>query len=131
MRTKSITALYVLLLAGIVYLAGHRQYHGLFSAVRSVPGGDKLGHLLLMGLLSFLLNTSLRCRTVGVCGRRILLGSIIVCVAVTLEEVSQIFVRYRSFDPVDLLFDYLGIWAFGKAAVYLRARRSLRADGVA
>ena len=26
---------------------------------------------------------------------------------VTLEELSQMFVRYRTFDPVDLVFDYL------------------------
>jgi len=129
--TKLLTALYVLLLAGIVYLADHHRYHGLFSAVRSVPGGDKLGHLILMGLFSFLLNTSLRCRTVGAYAGRVLLGSVIVCVAVTLEEVSQLFLRYRSFDPLDLFFDYVGIWAFGKAAVYFCKRRSLKQGGVA
>ena len=131
MKTRLLTVFYILLLAGIVYLAGHRQYHGLFSAIRNIPAGDKVGHFLLMGLLSLLVNLSLRCRTVRLFARHVLFGSLIVWLAVTLEELSQIFLRYRSFDPVDLLFDYLGIWAFGKAAVYLWARRGLKSDGVA
>lgn len=123
MKIIWITGLYVLLLMSIVYLADHHQYQDLFSIIRSVPGGDKCGHFLLMGLLSFLLNTSLRCREVDVRTRHVLWGSLIVSMAVTLEEVSQIFMQYRSFDFVDLLFDYLGIWAFGKLALYVRAKR--------
>jgi hypothetical protein len=73
-----ITATYVLLLISIVYLADHNQYHTLFSVIRSVPGGDKGGHFLLMGLFSFLLNWSLRCRTLQLSARRLLLGSLIV-----------------------------------------------------
>ena len=123
MKITWITGIYILLLMSISYLAAHHEYHDLFSIIRSVPGGDKSGHFLLMGLLSFLLNTSLRCRELDVRTRRVLLGSVIVSIAVTLEEVSQLFMHYRSFDWVDLLFDYLGIWVFGKVALYVRARR--------
>ena len=126
MKIIGITGIYILLLVSIIYLAAHQQYHELFSIIRSIPGGDKGGHFLLMGLLSFLLNTSLRCRAVNLRTRRVLLGSVIVSMAVTLEEVSQIFVQYRRFDLVDLLFDYLGIWVFGKIALF-RARRLTRA----
>ena len=122
MKIIWITGIYILLLMSIVYVADHHQYHDLFSIIRSVPGGDKYGHFLLMGVLSFLLNTSLRCREVDVCTRHVLLGSAIVSLAVTLEEVSQIFIQHRSFDLADLLFDYLGIWVFGKVALYVRAR---------
>lgn len=124
MKTRALTALYVLLLAGVVYLAGHRHHHGLFSFIRAVPGGDKCGHFLLMGLLSFLVNASLGCRTVRVRGARLLLGSLCVAAAVAAEEFSQLFLRYRSFDLVDLLFDFLGIWLFGRAALYLLTRRT-------
>ena len=127
MKTRSITVLYILLLIGIVYLAGQQQYHSLFSIIRDIPAGDKCGHFLLMGLFSFLLNTSLCCRTVEASSGRMLLGSLIVSLAVTLEEISQIYVRNRSFDLADLFFDYLGIWVFGKAALYLRERRSVKA----
>src|SRR5688572_30509095 len=107
MKITWITGIYILLLISIIYLAGHHQYHELFSIIiRNVPGGDKLGHFLLMGLLSFLLNASLRCRELDVRVTHVLLGSVIVSIVVTLEEVSQIFMQYRSFDLVDLLFDY-------------------------
>ena len=125
MKIIWITGIYILLLMSIVYLADRHQYHDLFSIIRSVPGGDKYGHFLLMGLLSFLLNTSLRCRELDVRAMHVLLGSVIVSIAVTLEEVSQIFMQYRSFDLIDLLFDYLGIWVFGKAARYVWAGRNL------
>jgi polysaccharide biosynthesis protein VpsQ len=123
MKITWITAIYVVLLMSIVYLADNRQYQDVFSIIRNVPGGDKCGHFLLMGLLSFLLNTSLRCREVNVRAKHVLLGSVIVSLAVTLEEISQIFIQYRSFDLLDLLFDYLGIWVFGKVALYVWIRR--------
>ena len=123
MKTRVITTLYVALLAGIILLAGSREYHTLFSGIRRIPGGDKLGHFLLMGLFSLLLNASLSCRMVRILAARVLLGSAVACAAVTLEEVSQIFVRYRTFDPVDLVFDYAGIWAFGRLALYIKLRR--------
>jgi polysaccharide biosynthesis protein VpsQ len=128
MKSRFFTVIYLMLLAGIVLLAGSQQYHGLFDGVRRIPGGDKLGHFLLMGLLSLLLNVSLDCRTVRAFGRPLLLGSLVACVAVTLEEFSQIFVRYRTFDPVDLFFDYGGIWAFGRLALYLKIRRGRPAE---
>jgi VanZ family protein len=123
MKTRLITSLYVVLLVVIVLLADHREYHTVFDAVRRIPGGDKLGHFLLMGLFSFLMNVSLSCRTVRISAARVLLGSAVVCAAVTLEEFSQIFVRYRTFDLVDLAFDYAGIWAFGRLALYVELRR--------
>jgi hypothetical protein len=123
MKSRLITVLYITLLAGIVLLADTREYHNVFDAVRRIPGGDKLGHFLLMGLFSFLLNVSLSCRTMRVTSARVLLGSAIACAAVTLEEFSQIFVRYRTFDLVDLAFDYAGIWAFGRLALYAELRR--------
>ena len=127
MKSRFVTVLYLALLAGIVLLADSHQFRGLFDGVRRIPGGDKLGHFLLMGLLSFLLNVSLDCRALRAFGRAALVGSLVACAAVTLEEFSQLFVRYRTFDPVDLVFDYAGIWAFGRLAVHLKTRRARRA----
>jgi len=128
MKSRFVTVLYLALLAGIVLLADSQQSQGLFDGVRRIPGGDKLGHFLLMGLLSFLLNVSLDCRTLRVFARPLLLGGLVACVAVTLEEFSQIFVRYRTFDLVDLVFDYGGIWAFGRLALSLKIRRGRPAE---
>lgn len=126
MKITWITIIYFLLLICIIYLADHHQYHTLFTVVRSMPGGDKSGHFLLMGLFSFLVNSTLSCRILNVRGRHLLLGSVLVFLLVTLEEISQRFVRYRTFDLVDLLFDYVGIWVFGKAALFLWLRRIVK-----
>ncbi|HEV2913166.1 MAG TPA: VanZ family protein [Pyrinomonadaceae bacterium] len=124
---KWLTAIYLFILGLIVFLADQREYQPLFRRVREMPYGDKLGHLVLMGLFSFLLNTALECRTLRILKIELLRGSLIVALVVTLEEFSQLFIRYRSFDPVDLLFDYLGIFSFGLLAYHLKRRRRYRA----
>jgi VanZ family protein len=82
-----------------------------------------MGHLILMGLFSFLLNMALQSRTVRVWKIELLKGSLIVALVVTLEEFSQLFIRYRTFDVGDLLFDYVGIFSFGLLASLLTRRR--------
>jgi VanZ family protein len=42
---------------------------------------------------------------------------------VTLEEFSQLYLRFRSFDLVDLFFDYVGIFLFGQLAYFIKRRR--------
>src|SRR5215211_3996967 len=113
---KWLTALYFLILGVIVFLADQKKYQPLFRRVRELPYGDKLGHLILMGLFSFLLNMALQCRTLRLWKVELLKGSLIVALIVTLEEFSQLFVRYRTFDLGDLLFDYIGIFSFGLLA---------------
>jgi VanZ family protein len=79
-----------------------------------------------MGLFSFLLNMALSCRTVKVWKIELLKGSLLVALIVTLEEFSQIFIRYRTFDAGDLVFDYVGIFSFGMLARLLTRRRVAR-----
>jgi VanZ family protein len=124
---KWLTGLYLLLLGVIVFLADQQRYQPLFRRVRELPYGDKLGHLLLMGMLSFLLNLTLSCRWMRVWKIELLKGSLIVAVIVTLEEFSQIFVKYRTFDLGDLFFDYVGIFFFGMFAYLLTRRKMSRA----
>ncbi|HEX8142965.1 MAG TPA: VanZ family protein [Pyrinomonadaceae bacterium] len=124
---KWLTGLYFLLLGVIVFLADQKRYQPLFRRVRELPYGDKLGHLILMGILSFLLNLALSCRTVRVWKLELLKGSLMVALVVTLEEFSQIFIKYRTFDPGDLLSDYLGIFCFGLLAQILTRRKTARA----
>jgi polysaccharide biosynthesis protein VpsQ len=109
---KILTVCYVFVLAGIIFLADVKSTRYVLSFVGSIPFGDKLGHFFLFGTFSFLLNLSLGCRKV----RRVLSGNLIVSVIVTIEEISQIFIRGRSFDLTDLIADFLGILLFGKLA---------------
>jgi polysaccharide biosynthesis protein VpsQ len=126
---KWLTGLYFLILGVIVFLADQQKYQPLFRRVRELPYGDKLGHLVLMGLFSLLLNMALQCRTWRVWKMELLRGSLIVALIVTLEEFSQIFIRYRTFDAGDLLFDYVGIFSFGLLARLLTRRRFAAVKG--
>jgi polysaccharide biosynthesis protein VpsQ len=81
--------------------------------VGSVPFGDKIGHLVFIGILTFLLNDALDGRMVKMGGLKVLLGCSIVAVVMTLEEISQIWIPWRTFDLVDLSANYLGIGLAG------------------
>ncbi|MDQ3800257.1 MAG: VanZ family protein [Acidobacteriota bacterium] len=126
-RIKILAALYILALAGIVVLADIRETQYLFRPVRRLPYGDKIGHFLLMGMFSLVVNLVLRARTVRLFRKfGYLLGSLIVLAIVTAEEFSQIFVRGRSFDWTDLAADWAGIFIFGELARFLSRRGFLR-----
>ena len=93
----------------LIYFADRGIMPGGIGCLASIPGWDKAGHLLLIGLLAFLVNLGFSGRTVVLLSRKILLGSLITFLVVTLEEISQLFFPLRTFSLVDLSFDYLGI----------------------
>jgi hypothetical protein len=128
MKLKWLAIIYALFLALLVFMADQKQYQFIFRVVRSTPYADKVGHFLLMGLFSLLVNLALSCRKMKVGGLYFLIGSAIVALVVTLEEFSQIFVRYRSFDLFDLASDYTGIFLFGLLASYLTKIRLAKQD---
>lgn len=122
MKIKILTGIYVFLLAVLILLADLRRTQYLLDFVGSIPNGDKIGHFILAGTLSFLFNSALKTKTIEIWKFDCLLGSLIVLVIVTLEEFSQIFVRGRSFDFIDLAADYTGIIIFGEIARHLRRK---------
>ena len=113
---KLITITFSVILIIIVIVANLGLGPTFFPIVYKIPWGDKIGHFLLIGTLSFLVNYVLSSRRVSVLSQSILLGSAIVLVIVTIEEFSQIFLDYRSFSIIDLAFDYSGILFFGYLA---------------
>ena len=117
---KILTVCYVLILAGIIFVADRKSTQYLLNFIGNIPYGDKLGHFFLMGMFSFLLNLSFNCYKVW----GILIGNLIVAGVVTIEEFSQIFVRGRTFDWTDLISDFLGIFIFGELArlIFLKFR---------
>lgn len=125
MKTKLIAIAYFVFLGVVVYFADSRAHLHWFTYLRSIPGGDKYGHFLLMGSLAFLVNLSLSCRVVRIAGRGFLLGSLLVLILITIEELSQRFVPYRTFDLLDLLADYLGVFVFSWLALAVQRRRAV------
>ncbi len=116
---KIVTAIFIGFLTVIVIGANQASLPDFLRSVYSFPGGDKAGHFLLMGTLSLLVNLSLGLRQVKFFSRRLLSGSLIVLVVVTLEEASQLWSTVRTFSLVDLGFDYMGIIGGGYLATLL------------
>lgn len=123
-RMKIILVVYILILAFIIFLADNKGTAYLLNFMRNIPYGDKIGHFLLMGGFSFVLNLALNAKTLKVWKFNYLLGSLIVLVVVTIEEFSQIFVRGRTFDLTDLAADFLGVFLFGEFARFICRRKS-------
>ena len=71
---------------------------------------------VLWMLMCGLLNLALGRRTVLFSGRGWLLGSVLIVIFCTLEEISQHWLPARSFDLLDLAGDYAGIFCFGSLA---------------
>lgn len=114
-----VTAVFVVFLLSVIYIANQGTVTGPLRFIYVLPGGDKVGHLVMMGILSFLVNLSLRGALMRVGRWYTLKGSLLVGMAVTVEELSQQFVESRTFSLVDLAFDFVGIWLFGRLALAL------------
>ena len=124
MKTRLLAIAYFLFLAVVIYLADTRAHLHLFSFIRSTPGGDKCGHFLLMGGFALLLNLSLSGRVVRVAGSAFLVGSIVALTLITIEEFSQRLIPHRTFDLLDLLADYAGVFVSGRLAIVILRRQS-------
>lgn len=84
------------MLAGIVVLADVRETQYLFTFVRNLPFGDKIGHFCLMRMFSFVVNLAQKARTFRVWKLNYPFGSLIVFAVVCAEEISRFFVRGRT-----------------------------------
>ncbi|CAK8724561.1 VanZ family protein [Candidatus Electrothrix aarhusensis] len=93
----------------VVYSANQGNLPFFIRRLYMFPGGDKVGHFILLGIASFLANQLLHPRHFLVFGKVFFVGTLIVLVAITAEEISQIFIASRTFDLIDLSCSYLGI----------------------
>ncbi|MGB2963556.1 MAG: VanZ family protein [Anaerolineales bacterium] len=127
---KWITIVFIVLLILIVIVANLGLGPSFFPFIYQIPGGDKLGHFFLMGILSFLVNIILKTKKIRIFSINFLLGILIVMAIVTIEELSQIFLDYRVFSIIDLVTDYFGIVLFGYLADYsLNHQRNQKSPG--
>lgn len=109
----SLTAAFGAFLAWIVYLADTRQGCFFFDLVKATPCGDKIGHFLLFGILTFGANLVLRngcCRLGAI---PLPYGALAVFALVVVEELSQVFFPHRTVDGGDILADLAGILLLG------------------
>ena len=93
----------------IIYLANTGTGSIFFDFVNTIPFGDKLGHFLLFGSLTFIGIIALKFRFFYLVNIKIYYGVAFVSAFVICEEFSQTFISSRTFDLMDLASDLLGV----------------------
>lgn len=118
-----LSVLFSLFLGWIIYSADTGQPNLFFDFIKQVPYGDKLGHLLLFGTLTLLVNLGTNFRRVPLGNFSPYLGAIAVAVIVVIEECSQAYFPQRTFDLFDLLADAVGILIFSRLSYQIEIKR--------
>ncbi len=102
-------AAFMLFLLWVIADADQGKPNYFLLLVADTAYGDKVGHVVLYGILAFLL-------TVASQGRRLALGPVtlyfgVVCTLLfaVLEEGSQLFFPARNFEWLDILADVIGV----------------------
>jgi VanZ family protein len=90
-----------------------------------IPYDDKIAHFFLAGALSFFVNLNLGLSQVSIGKLKILKGSLLLFVFITIEECSQSLFPSRSFSLSDLFSNYAGVLCFGRAAIALMNNRAV------
>jgi VanZ family protein len=115
-RYLCLLVIYGLMLTVIALMADLGIAAWVFDIAAVLPFGDKLGHMLLAGLLSFLLNNALHCRITSILSVNMLTGNLIAYLLVLMEEVPQYWITTRNLDIKDVLAAIVGIHLFGVLA---------------
>lgn len=106
---KILTAVFAVFILAVIVLAdtGHLGFLGFLY---DFPHGDKAGHFILYGILAFLLDlTLLRTLPARNSIRVTVAVTLLLGLAIGIEEFSQIFFADRTASGVDLMFSYLGV----------------------
>ncbi len=107
--THLFTVGFIVFVCFIIYSANTGKNLIFFRLFGNIPMGDKIAHFSLIGILTFLVNASLKNQSFYLFQISVLAGSMIVFCLITIEEFSQIWISRRNFDLIDLACNYLGI----------------------
>ena len=119
MAMLCLAAIFAFLVGVIIYLADTGNL-GFAYAVYDFPYGDKVGHIVLLGLITFPAVLGMIRISSGNPRSIAMRTATVVAVLITVEELSQAFMPSRSLDPLDLLASYFGIGAAAWTAWRLR-----------
>ena len=113
------TLLFFLLIVAIVIAADADQFPDFIKRLYQFPNGDKAGHFILFGILSFLLNESaLTLFPKPNPARLVLTISLLLAIVIGLEEWSQALFPARTMSLTDLLASYTGVALFALLAYW-------------
>ena len=107
------TLLFALFIVAIVVVANLDKFPKPLKYLYDFPGGDKVGHFSLFGILSFLLNRSaLTLYPKRNPARLTLTVSLLLSIVIGLEEWSQSLFPARTMSATDLIASYAGVAVF-------------------
>lgn len=110
---KWAAAFFMVLIIAIIILADMGRMPEFLANLYNFPNGDKVGHFLLMGILSFLVNASIvPAFPLEKSKRSVLAASLILALLAGIEEWMQSFFSHRQASLLDLLSSIAGIAFF-------------------
>ena len=99
--------------------AGHPI--ALFQWLKTVPNGDKWGHLVLATILTVSFNGMFGFKTIRFGPLPIYIGTVLVAILALLEESTQFYIPNRTVELLDLTSDGVGL-IIGSAITWCIAR---------
>ena len=114
---KWLAALFGLFIITIIVLA-NKGMLGILGFVNQIPYGDKIGHFVLYGILTLLIDLAFfRSRPDLSWNLVVFRVAFVLALLIGLEEYSQKFIPSRTFSLVDLAFGYVGVLFFSWVAL--------------
>ena len=105
----------------LIIILADTRHMGYLGRVYDFPNGDKVGHFVLFGLLSFVANLSVfEARPLADKKRLAVITSLILVLFIGLEEYSQRFFPTRTADIFDFLASCAGVTLFAWLAYRLK-----------
>ncbi|MBC8127800.1 MAG: VanZ family protein [Gloeobacteraceae cyanobacterium ES-bin-144] len=109
---------YIAFIIAAIIIANRGEGHQWWAFIERVPYGDKVGHLGLIGTLSFLCNLAFPTSREKNLLRVITRVTFILFILLSLEELAQAFIPNRTCDFFDWLADVVGL-ALGQLAAHI------------
>ena len=117
---KWITTLFALFIILIIVLADRGQL-GILKLVNQIPYGDKAGHFILYGILTFLIDMTLfQALPLRSPNLMVIISGLTLALLIGLEEFSQQYFVSRTSSLIDLIASYLGLIFFSWLALRLK-----------
>jgi len=115
---KWLAILFTIFILLVIILADAGVLAHYVGFIYAFPFGDKVGHFILYGILTLLIDLALfRARPDQSRRRLVVMCGLVLALLIGLEELSQQHFSSRTFDLVDLTFSYLGVIFFSWVAV--------------
>lgn len=117
---KWITILFFLFIILIIVLADRGQL-GILKLVNQIPYGDKAGHFILYGILTFLVDLTLF-EALPLRSTKLIavMTGLTLALLIGVEEYSQQFFSSRMYSLQDLFASYLGVIFFSWLALRIK-----------